>query len=93
MRVVSVCLTDIPKDRIKKSEKNGKYYVSLLVSDRQQPDNYGNDLSVSVSLDKEERAAKVAPIYVGSGRNYSKPKEEPIVAEILNDTSLNDLGF
>jgi hypothetical protein len=95
MRVVSVCLSDIPKDRITKSEKNGKHYVSLCITDRDRPNDWGKDVNVSLSLGKDERAAGVKPIYVGDGKNYAKPKEEAIIPDVVNNTADIDdlLGF
>lgn len=72
MKVISICLSDIPKDKITTSEKNGKKYVSLVVDDlKDGPNQYGNDCSVSLSQSKEERAAKTARVYVGNGKTFT----------------------
>lgn len=70
MIVVSICVDDIPKELIKKSETNGKRYFSVVVDERKAPDNYGNTHSVAMNQSKEDRAAKVAKVYVGNGKEY-----------------------
>ena len=69
MKVVSICLTDLPVAAITKSEKNGKKYISLVVDDKKETDQYGNDVTVYVNQSKEDREAKVARTYVGQGKN------------------------
>ncbi len=79
MIVISVCVSDIPKEDIKLSEKNGKKYVSFVVDERKQPDNYGNTHSVAMNQTKEQREAKEAKVYVGNGKEYNftaKPKAD-----------------
>jgi hypothetical protein len=76
MIVVSICLSDIPKERITTSERNGKKYASIVVDERKEPDTYGNTHSVYMNLSKEERLAKEPKIYCGSGKEFkfeSKP--------------------
>lgn len=52
---VSICLDEIPEEDIK-HHQNGKRYVSLKVSPRQQPDQYGN--THSVKIDEYKKGAK-----------------------------------
>lgn len=47
-RSISICLSDIPKEFITKSEKNGKSYTKIIVSDKDAKDQYGNDVFVTV---------------------------------------------
>ena len=56
-RTMSICLSDIPKDRILKHE-NRKLYLPLQTYDYDEPDKYDNDFSVSISLNKEEIESK-----------------------------------
>lgn len=74
-RTVNVCLSDIPKDKIYKSEKTGKAYVSLVISDRDEVDQFGNDVAATISQTKEERAAKAKKVYVGNGKMYNTEKK------------------
>lgn len=71
-RTFSICLTDIPKERILIHE-NGKKYLNLESWDNDEPDKYDNDFSVRVSLNKEEIERKkageeVKSVYLGNGR-------------------------
>lgn len=51
---LDVCLSDIPKEHITKSQKNGKSYVKLKVSARKSPDDRGNTHSLEVDTWKPE---------------------------------------
>ncbi len=46
-RGVSICLDDI-QDHAVKSERNGKFYVSLNIVDRKEPNQWGKDVDVFV---------------------------------------------
>lgn len=74
---LSICLTDLPKEKIKVA-KNGKKYISLMVAERKQESQYGETHTVWVSQTKEERDAGAPTIFVGGGKQYA-PK--PITAE------------
>lgn len=52
-RSVSLCLSDIPKEHITKS-KNGKSYVRINISDLDQKNEYGNDVTVTVDTWKAD---------------------------------------
>ncbi len=67
---VSICLTDIPKDKITKSEKNGKQYLSIIVDERKEADTYGNTHTAYISQSKEEREQGVKRVYIGNGKEY-----------------------
>ena len=71
-RTMSICVSDIPKDKIFKHE-NGKMYLAVATYDLQEPDRYGNDFSVSIQLSKEEVADKkagkeVKRVFIGNGK-------------------------
>lgn len=71
-RTFSICLTEIPKDRILIHE-NGKKYLNLESWDNDEPDKYDNDFSVRISLNKDEIERKkngeeIKSIYLGNGR-------------------------
>ena len=46
-RTFSICLTDIPNERILIQE-NGKKYLNLESWDNDEPDKYDNDFSVRI---------------------------------------------
>lgn len=76
MIVASICATDIPKDAITVSEKNGKKYFSIVIDEKKQPDNYGNTHAVSINQSKEQRDAKAPKVYVGNGKEFVFSKKE-----------------
>jgi hypothetical protein len=65
---LSVCLSDLPKEKMKAAGKDSKIYINLVVADRREADAYGNTHTVYVSQTKEEREAKTAKTYVGHGK-------------------------
>lgn len=64
---VSLCLSDIPKDKIKVAQ-SGKKYLSVVVSRLREPDAYENTHSVFVNQTKEERENKKPRTYIGKGK-------------------------
>ena len=64
----SICLTDIPKEKIKLSEKNGKKYLNIVIADKRETDQYGYDTTVYISQTKEDRDAETQKIYIGNGK-------------------------
>lgn len=62
----SICLSDIPKDKITTSEKNGKKYLNVNIWVNDDKDQYGNIGSINVSQTKEEREAQVKKVYIGN---------------------------
>lgn len=67
---LSICLSDIPKDRMQKSEKNGKVYTNISVARRREVDQYGKTHTVYMNQSKEERDARADKIYVGNGKEF-----------------------
>ena len=70
MIVTSICLSDIPEDKITTSS-NGKKYVNIVVDQRKEKDQYDNTHTVYISQCKDERQAKVPKKYVGNGKEYT----------------------
>ncbi|MFZ4547725.1 MAG: hypothetical protein ACOYN4_09835 [Bacteroidales bacterium] len=62
----SICLSDLPKEKMKKAN-NGKIYINLVAGEKREPDQYGQDVYVAVDHSKEERDANTKRIYVGGG--------------------------
>ena len=69
MITLSICLSDLPKEKIQ-TANNGKKYINLVVDKRKDTDKYGETHTLYVSQSKEEREAKDDKKYVGSGREY-----------------------
>jgi len=92
MIVVSLCLSDIPKEAITVSEKNGKKYLSIVVDERKEKDEYGNTHSVALSQSKEQREAGIKKVYLGNGKEYAfADKKKPTDYVQLPDE--DDLPF
>ena len=98
-RTFSICVTDIPKDRILIHE-NGKKYLMLESWDNDEPDKFDNDFSVSISLNKKEverskAGEKVPRIYLGNGMiwEYKPAMREQTEAEMNDEGDGDDLPF
>lgn len=77
MQVISVCVSDIPKEKIRwyGKEKPLKGYIDLVVGERKEPDKNGRNLFVAISQTKEEREAKAQTIYVGNGKTVGQRQD------------------
>ena len=64
---ISICVSDIPKELIKKHE-NGKSYMNITVAPKKEVDKFGNTHTVYMSQTKEQREAKNEKYYIGSGK-------------------------
>lgn len=73
MMTGSLCLSDIPKDKVFVSEKSGKKYLNIVLWINEEPDKYGNNAAIQVGLTKEEREAKAKPVYIGNLKVQQKP--------------------
>ena len=65
----SICLNDIPKDKIQQGT-NGKKYLNICIAEMQQPDRFGKTHTIYISQTARERQSKAAKIYVGKGANW-----------------------
>lgn len=92
---LSICLTDIPKNRIKLAN-NGKKYLAITVQDLREADEYGNTHSLFVTQTKEEREAKEKRTYIGRGKavvfENARPSAEQVAEMPISDDT-NDLPF
>lgn len=98
-RSVSICVTDLLAEAkaentaFSRSKKNGKVYVNLFVGDKEDADQYGQNVYIKLNPPKEdqEKFGK----FIGNGKIIEyKPNNTPItseVAESLGDDS--DLPF
>lgn len=91
---IDVCLSDLPKGAMKKSEKNGKVYIQLICDKRKEVGKYEETHRLYVSQTKEERDVKTPPTYVGSGKEYifeggEKIEDMPPAEDLASD----DLPF
>jgi len=79
----SICLTDIPKDKISLG-KNGKKYLNITLWVNDTPDLYGNIGSVQVSQTKEQRDGQEKKQYIG---NFKQPNAQATDTPAIADTN------
>jgi len=93
MITISLCLSDLPKAKIKQAD-NGKKYITLILSERKEVGKFDETHTLSVSRTKEERDAGVATQYVGSGKEYKPQPSTPQNIEALPPAEdVDDLPF
>ena len=73
----SICLSDIPKEKITEA-KNGKKYLNLTLWVNDTADQYGNIGSIQVSQTKEQRDAQEKKQYIG---NFKAPTAQAAPAQ------------
>lgn len=86
---MSICLSDIPKERILKHQ-NGKLYLPVQTYDYDEPDRFDNDFSVSISLTKEEierkkAGEKVNRVFIGNGKIWEDRGMQQASGEDIDD--------
>lgn len=81
----SICLTDIPKEKITKSEKNGKLYLNINVFINDEPDQYNNNGAIAIQQSKDEREAKTKRVYIGNVKFSQQQPAQAAPAAVLND--------
>lgn len=89
-------LSKIDKTKIKevtlKSGRTAKYLdISIVVTD--EPDNYGNNASISIGQTKEEREAKKDRVFIGNGKITWTDKPAPAIGEEKKHDDFPDLPF
>ena len=65
----SICLNDIPKDKIQAAD-NGKKYLNICIAEMQQPDSYGKTHTIYLQQSAMERQGKAPRVYIGKGKNW-----------------------
>lgn len=85
----SICLSDIPKDKITEG-KNGKKYLNITLWVNDTPDQYGNIGSVQVSQTKEQREAQEKKTYIG---NFKQPTPATPAPQAAPAIAADDLPF
>lgn len=89
LRNIQICVSDIPRDKFFKSDKSGKVYLNIVVSDKKDgADQYGFDLSVYLQQSEDEREARTEKLYCGRGKTFEFERQQ-VSATITDD----DLPF
>jgi hypothetical protein len=88
----SICLSDLPKEKITTSEKNGKKYLNFNLWVNDAEDQYGNIGSLNVAQTKEQREAGEKRVYFGNIKEVKKaePQQQPGSA---NTEEFTDIPF
>ena len=94
MITLSICLTDLPKEKIQ-TANNGKKYINLVVDKRKEAGKYGETHTLYVSQSKEERESKEDKKYVGSGKEYvyNGQQNNTTQASVSNEQQQSNDGF
>lgn len=66
----SICLSDIPKGLIRKSEKNGKQYINIGISQLKEKSKFGDTHAITVNIPKDQREPNDRPIYIGNLKTW-----------------------
>ena len=90
MKTASINLSKIDKTKII-TGKNGDKYLNIVIWDNGQRDSYGNDFAIQQSQSKEEREAKVKPIYLGNGKDWDKKDTQPKPDTMPNGNSVDSI--
>lgn len=61
---LDICLSDIPKERIK-TASNGKKYLKAIINPRKETDRDGYDHYIAAFIPKEEREEDDRPLFIG----------------------------
>jgi len=80
---ISLCLSYIPKIRIKQAE-NGKKYINIVCAKRKELGKYEETHTVFCSQTKEEREAGAEKIYIGSGKEFIPQSSQPVTPESID---------
>lgn len=57
--------------------KTGAEYVNIQVLLRDEKDQYGNDVAITLNQSKEERESGVQKIYIGNGKTVFEGENRP----------------
>lgn len=83
---INICLSDIPKDLIRKAG-NGKSYINLNIGELKQTDERGNNHYVSIYIPEEFKNQYPDKIFIGRGRElHFEPRPVDDLPE--NETGL-----
>jgi len=95
----SLCLTDLiakAKEQHSSFSKaaNGKIYANITMWVNDEPDTYGNTVSLQLNSTQEKREAE-GKVYVGNGKPSKKKEPEAVAASDLAtvEDDLNSLPF
>lgn len=83
----SICISDLPTEKVTTSEKNGKTYLSVVIFINDEVDKYNNIASMAVSQSKEEKEAKTKAKYIGNFKDSKSIVKTFASSEALEEPS------
>ena len=89
---ISICLSDLPKEKIKKAN-NGKVYINLCVASRKEVSEFGETHTVFVSQTKGEREGGNKIVFVGGGKEFVPQSVSAESVENMPVAGVDDLPF
>lgn len=72
---LDICLSDIPKERIK-TAANGKKYLKAIIRPRKETDRDGYDHYIAAWVPKDQRNADDRPVFIGRAQDRDARDEE-----------------
>ena len=91
----SICFTDLQK-ALKEAHSsgtraaNGKVYANIAIWVNDEPDKFGNTVSIQLNSTKEKRETE-GKVYIGNAKALPGSTPDPIKAGDINDP--DDLPF
>ena len=96
---LDICLSDIPKERIK-TASNGKKYLKAIINPRKAPDSDGYDHYIAAFVPKEERNEGDGPAFIGRAqeKNFDRdrvqqPAQDQQPDRVAYEEPKDDLPF
>ena len=86
----SIDVTKIDKSKLVEG-KNGAKYFNFNVNVEDEPNQFGKDVSITISQTKEQRDAKEKKVFIGSGKTlWRSTKTHQTVKQQTNEPSNSD---
>ncbi len=84
-------VSKILKEHLFKGEKGT--YLDIVIWPNEQPDEYGNTVSIQQDLPKEAREGGVKAPYIGNGKPLKRKSQQPATAAPQPGTDDDDVPF
>ena len=88
----SINLSKVDKSRLYEG-KNGDKYLNLVMWLNDEPDNYGNHMSIQQSISQKEKEAGVKAQYIGNGKVFEKGAKQAMPKSNEFDDGSDGLPF
>lgn len=96
-RIISASIDLSKIDKSKIVEKNGAKYYDFDITVNDEPNKFGQDVSITQKQSKEEREAKEKKVFIGNGKtvwkkepqadtNYTSPAQNNSSAPVEDDS-------